>query len=160
RDTLARTKALVFARERVSFEQIRHLCRADIAHDGAFYFDFRPYRRPRQRGRGLLTAYRSDQESLHLPIPDGNNDISATCESLDEWLWTIARHEAVETDRAHVMIAAALLGKRVDYRASSYHKVPAIADYALQGFPVYRQPEPGTLAYRDRTLAQTSSPPI
>ncbi|HUB76582.1 MAG TPA: glycosyltransferase family A protein, partial [Solirubrobacteraceae bacterium] len=36
------------------------------------------------------------------------------------------------TDRAHVMIAAALLGRQVEYASSSYHKVPAIADYALR----------------------------
>jgi hypothetical protein len=41
-----------------------------------------------------------------------------------------------------VMIAAALLGKSVDYGTSSYHKVPAIADYALRLFPVRRvEPE-------------------
>jgi hypothetical protein len=40
------------------------------------------------------------------------------------------------------MIAAALLGKTVDYGTSSYHKVPAIADYALRLFPVRRvEPE-------------------
>jgi hypothetical protein len=48
----------------------------------------------------------------------------------------------VKTDRAHVMIAAALLGKVVDYWTSSYHKVPSIADYALKAFPVRRiEPE-------------------
>ena len=104
-----------------------------------------------------MRSYRTDPESLGLPIPDDNNDISQTCESLDEWLWTIARHAAVETDRAHVLIAAALLGKRVDYRASSYHKVPAIAEYALQNFPVYRQPAPGSLEHGDRALAQAFS---
>lgn len=140
RDALVRTKALVFARERTSFEHIRHLCRADLAHDSAFFFDFRPYRQRRQPSGGLLQAYRTDHEAQGLPIPEGNNDISMTCESLDEWLWTIARHGAVETDRAHVMLAAAMLGKRVDYRASNYHKVPGIAEFALRGYPVYRLP--------------------
>jgi len=139
RETLASTKALVFARERVSFDQIRDLCQADIALDCAFFFDFRPYHRSRRRGSGLLRAYRSDRESQQHFIPSDNNDISVTCESLDEWLWTIMRHETVETDRAHVMIAAALLGKCVEYQASSYHKIPAIAEFALSGFPVRRQ---------------------
>lgn len=138
RQTLATTKALVFARERVSFDAIRDVCHADIALDCAFFFDFQPYLRSRRRGSGRLRAYRSDQESRQSVIPSDNNDISVACESLDEWLWTIMRHEVVETDRAHVMIAAALLGKRVEYRASSYHKVPAIAEFALKGFPVQR----------------------
>jgi hypothetical protein len=43
----------------------------------------------------------------------------------------------VRTDRAHVTIAAALLSKQVEYRSSNYHKVPAIVDYSLQGYPVH-----------------------
>jgi exopolysaccharide biosynthesis predicted pyruvyltransferase EpsI len=89
-----------------------------------------------------LAAFRIDKESVGRVIPEGNNDISRSCSSLDEWLWTIARHADVKTDRAHVMIAAALLGKTVDYGTSSYHKVPAIADYSLRFFPVRRiEPE-------------------
>lgn len=136
RKALARTNALVFARERESYRQLQELCKTDIAHDCAFFFDFGPYRR---RGKGLLTAYRTDAESTsHGETPPGNNDVSVSCKSLDEWLWTIARHEVVETDRAHVMIAAAMLGKKVRYHASNYHKVPAIAEYTLEGFPVER----------------------
>jgi exopolysaccharide biosynthesis predicted pyruvyltransferase EpsI len=139
RATLAATKALVFARERESFNGICRLCNANIAYDCAFYFDYRPYLR---HGEGCLASFRIDKEAVRSVIPEGNNDISRSCSSLDEWLWTIARHAVVKTDRAHVMIAAALLGKVVEYRTSSYHKVPAIADYALKSFPVRRiEPE-------------------
>ena len=133
RVALERTKALVFARERVSWHQIRPLCHAELAHDCAFFFDFRPYKR---EGEGVLVAYRTDRESTNLTLPDDNVDISVTCESLDEWLWAIARHGEVRTDRAHVMIAAALLGKHVQYRPSSYHKLPAIAEFALCDYSV------------------------
>jgi exopolysaccharide biosynthesis predicted pyruvyltransferase EpsI len=135
RSTLAATKALVFAREPKSLDDISGLCEAKIAHDCAFFFDYRPYLRV---GEGLLLAYRVDKESVLSGVPEGNQDISRSCSSLDEWLWTIARHAVVKTDRAHVMIAAALLGKVVDYWTSSYHKVPSIADYALRPFPVRR----------------------
>jgi exopolysaccharide biosynthesis predicted pyruvyltransferase EpsI len=139
RSTLAATKALVFARERKSFEGICRLYDAKIAYDCAFFFDYRPYLRP---SKGCLVAYRTDAESALSVIPEDNHDISESCSSLDEWLWTIARHATVNTDRAHVMIAAALLGKVVDYWTSSYHKVPSIADYALKSFPVRRiEPE-------------------
>ena len=124
---------MVFPRELESYRQVRGLCNADVAYDCAFFFDFRPYR---SEGNGLLVACRRDKESALEEIPSTNNDISVTCSSLDEWLWTISRYQAVETDRAHVMIAAALLGKRVEYRASIYHKVPAIAKYSLKDFPV------------------------
>jgi exopolysaccharide biosynthesis predicted pyruvyltransferase EpsI len=139
RSTLAASKALVFARERKSFDGICRLCDAKLAHDCAFFFDYRPYLRP---GEGCLVSYRTDKESVLSVVPESNLDISYSCSSLDDWLWTIARHAAVKTDRAHVMIAAALLGKTVDYCTSSYHKVPAIADYALRLFPVRRiEPE-------------------
>lgn len=133
RKALERTKALVFARERESYEQIRHLCNADIGHDCAFFFDFGPYRR---RGSGRLVTFRTDGESARTDVPAGNDDISVTCFGLDHWLWTIARHADVATDRAHVMIAAALMGKDVEYHRTSYHKVPAIAEFSLSGFPV------------------------
>src|SRR5262249_2910413 len=72
RDALQRTKALVFARERESYDQIRHLCDAHLGHDCAFFFDFRPYRRP---GRDHLMAYRTDAESLRRVIPPVNDDV-------------------------------------------------------------------------------------
>jgi exopolysaccharide biosynthesis predicted pyruvyltransferase EpsI len=134
RHVLEQTKALVFARERESYEQIRHICNADIGHDCAFFFDFAPYYR---RGSGHLVAYRTDAESARATLPAGNHDVSVACFGLDHWLWTIARHETVETDRAHVMIAAAMLGKRVTWSGTNYHKVPAIAAYSLPDFSVF-----------------------
>lgn len=133
KEALASTKALLFAREQESYCQIRELCSAELAYDCAFFFDYRPYQRP---GEGMLNAFRTDREGLPYLLPEDNNDISATCESLDEWLWTIARSAVVQTDRAHVTIAAAMLGKRVRYRSSNYHKVPGIVACSLQGFPV------------------------
>jgi exopolysaccharide biosynthesis predicted pyruvyltransferase EpsI len=135
RTTLEKTNAMVFARELVSYQQIRTLCNADLAHDCAFFFDYDEYI---QNGEGMLNAFRTDAESINMALPEGNNDISKTCSSLDEWLRTIGRHDIIRTDRAHVMIAGAMLGKRVEYLPSSYHKVPAIADYALKNYPVTR----------------------
>jgi hypothetical protein len=135
RHALGRTRAVVFARELESLRQVREVCAAEVAHDGAFFFDYTPYE---MEGAGTLLAFRTDAEAAGGPLPAGNLDISATCSSLDEWLWTIARHQTVLTDRAHVMIAAALLGKRVEYRPSSYHKVGALAAFALAGCDVRR----------------------
>jgi GT2 family glycosyltransferase len=134
KQALSRTRALVFAREPVSFDQIRDTCDARLGHDCAFFFDFSPHPFP---GAGVLHAYRTDREAAASGgLPPGNRDVSVECESLDEWLWTISRHELIRTDRAHVMIAGALLGRAVEYRPSAYHKVPAIAEWALSDFPV------------------------
>ncbi|MFN8126028.1 MAG: glycosyltransferase [Candidatus Nanopelagicales bacterium] len=124
-EALAATRATVFARETESLRRIQGLCDARLAHDCAFFYDYEPHRRI---GSGTLHAFRTDAESARLaPIPADNDDISATAASLDEWLDTIARHERVETDRAHVMIAAALLGKDVGFLPGGYFKVAALA---------------------------------
>ncbi|MBK8315135.1 MAG: polysaccharide pyruvyl transferase family protein [Acidobacteria bacterium] len=98
---------------------IGEICRAELALDGAFYFDYSPYRIRGGGGKGVLQTYRTDSERVPAAIPRDNIDISITCSTLDEWLWTIARHELVRSDRAHVVIAAALLGKDVRYRPSN-----------------------------------------
>ena len=134
--SLSRTHATVFAREADSYERISSLCDARLAHDCAFFFDFAPFRR---NGHGVLNSFRTDPESLGaIQLPDDNDDISVTATGLRHWLETIAAHATVRTDRAHVMIAAALLGKRVEYVPNSYHKVQAIAEYSLAGFQVTR----------------------
>lgn len=125
-EVLRSSQALFFARERISYEQIRDLCRAELVHDCAFFFDYSPYMRA---GEGALYAYRTDEEAVPRAPHPLSQDISMTCEDLDEFLWLIARHEVVHTDRAHIMIAAANLGKRVYFLPSNYHKVPALAEW-------------------------------
>ena len=136
RCALSQSRALVFARENVSYEKIKSLCAAELAHDCAFYFDFTPYRQT--EGQGTLVAFRTDRESAFTTVPAANTDISVTCGNLDDWLQTIARHDLIRTDRAHVAIAGALLGKRVEYLPSNYHKLPAIIEFALSEFPITR----------------------
>lgn len=143
-DVLSRSRARIYARDAVSYNAIESLCDAALAPDCAFYFDFDPYKR---EGDGDLLAYRSDAESAidwsaRGGMPDTNVDISKTAQSLDEWLWTISGHERLWTDRAHVVIAGALLGKEVSFSRTTYHKVPAIAEYSLRGYRVSEAPPP------------------
>lgn len=140
RDALMRSRATVFARDPASFAAISGLCRAHLAYDCAFFFDFSSYR---TEGHGTLNAFRTDTEAPEgeVLLPD-NDDISWTRESLPEWLEEIARHALVRTDRAHVMLAAALMGKQVEFAPSSYHKVTAIADWSLSEFAVRAIPAP------------------
>jgi polysaccharide pyruvyl transferase len=131
-DLVGATKATLYAREWVSEAGLRSIG-ADVvlAHDTAFFFDFGPFRR---KGRGILRAFRTDPERapanvLVVPEIGSSIDISARCSTLDEWLGRIAEVREVHTDRAHVMIAAALLGKRVRYRPCAYFKVNALAQW-------------------------------
>lgn len=125
REVLDGSRAIVFARELESYRRIQALCDARLAHDGAFYLDYAPYR---GRGDGTLNAFRTDREAAPgRTLPPGNDDISATAPSLDAWLERIASAGRVRTDRAHVLIAAALMGKPVEYAGSAYFKVDALA---------------------------------
>ena len=160
RRALEVSRATIFARERESFEGIRGLCDARLAHDAAFYFDFAPWRRS---GRGTLDAFRTDREAAgRVPPPPGNVDVSVACATLDEWLHTLARYALIRTDRAHVLIAGALLGKTVEWAASSTRKLPAIAAFALDGrFPVVRldAPSPVVRAAAPREVVPAPAPP-
>ena len=126
RDALARSRAIVFARERVSASKLVSLCDVRLAHDCAFFFDLARWRRD---GSGTLNAFRTDPEAtgLRALAPD-NEDISATAPDLEAWLNRIAEHDLIRTDRAHVMIAAALMGKRVEFLPSgttSFRRSPS-----------------------------------
>lgn len=133
-EVLASSRAVLFARDVVSRDLVAGLGRQiEVALDTAFFFDFRPYVRS---GSGPLSAMRTDHASM-LPaehIAPNNEDISRTVATMDEWLWRIAAHDEVETDRAHVVIAAAMLGKRVRWHPTDDHKVPGIVEYSLRGF--------------------------
>jgi exopolysaccharide biosynthesis predicted pyruvyltransferase EpsI len=131
--TLSQTNALVFARELKSYQLIKDLCNADYAYDTAFFYDFESFKK---KGDGTLNAYRVDRERKPYSIPKNNNDISVTCKNLQEWLRIIASYQTIYTDRAHVTIASALLGKQVFYRHSNYHKVQGIVEFSLKDFPV------------------------
>jgi hypothetical protein len=130
RHSLKLTKARLFSREE---ESARRVPRSTLAHCPSFFTDLSQYQRS---GSGTLLAYRTDHESARGWVPDGNDDISLTRSSLEEWLGAIAGAEEVRTDRAHVMIAAALLGKRVRWRDCGYFKVRSMARTWLRGYDV------------------------
>ena len=70
-------------------------------------------------------------ESLRRTWPKDNEDISLTIPDIDRWLRKIARYRDIITDRAHVMIAAAMLGRKVIPNSNNYHKVIAIWEHSL-----------------------------
>ncbi len=150
RAALATTSGTVFARKPESYRRIASLCDTRLAHDCAFFFDFEPWHRS---GSGVLNAFRTDPEAGAGIVPADNDDISLTAASFEDWLERISAHAQIRTDRAHVLIAAALMGKRVEFASSSYHKLPAMVDYALSDFPVRQITRPGPKA------ADVAAPP-
>jgi hypothetical protein len=131
-------KAMVFCRERYSYEQLRNSLKARQAiwldHDLAFAANVAPWQR---QGRGSLMAFRSDAESLGGSMPAGNFDFPAF-----SWDWmadllldVVASFQTIHTDHAHVAIAAARLGKETHVYATSYHKVRGIYEFSLRENP-------------------------
>lgn len=126
-------EVIFMAREKVSYSLMKDHCNVRLAHDHAFHFNYgMPYP---IKGSGTLYAYRRDAESAGLTgIPIENIDISLQCTTLMDWLITIDRYETIYTDRAHVLIAAAMMGKKVFWWESNYHKIPAIVLFSLSEF--------------------------
>ena len=123
RTALERTEAIVFARELETMRAIESLCDARLGLDTAFFHDYGRF--VAYAGSGTLNAFRADAEARgHADAPPGSDDISATAGSLDEWLHAIASAARVRTDRAHVMIAAAMLGKPVEYARLQLPQAP------------------------------------
>lgn len=112
-----------FARDHVSYEQIRPFGRAALAMDPALYaFPFTPASNHRVSDNKLgkvLSALRSDASSLLkrqgiCPTAD-NQDISLSSQDLVEFLSAVSAVDTVVTDRLHVVVSAAMLGKHVRY---------------------------------------------
>lgn len=128
----------VFTRERYSYAQARFVIgddsRISLDRDLAFYYDFEPWKRA---GKGELDAFRGDRESCGLPLPEGNVDVSVLGSSGDgEILPRLLRHlNVIRTDRAHVSICAAMLGKQTHIYPNAYHKVRGIYEYSLKALP-------------------------
>lgn len=87
--------------------------------------------------------FRSDVERSGIPIPRDNADLSRVYEygthaqSLTDYttkrmLAFIDKFDLVRTDRLHVCIGAALLGKKVEFYPNSYFKCRAVYQYSLK----------------------------
>lgn len=129
---------VIFCREMTSYafaKKYAGRCQVYLWHDCAFYNDFSNLM---IKGRGILNAYRKDIESIKDKIPEDNFDLSYNGyakKPLDSFLNKINKFEVVNTDRLHVGIVAALLGKKVNLFSNSYYKNKAVFDYSLARLP-------------------------
>lgn len=92
---------------------------------------------------GVLHAFRTDAEKTAIPIPPDNLDISrlmafGTRDS--NVCHTVAAHllrfidlfDSVESNRLHVVVGAALLGKPVKFHSNSYFKNRAVYEFSMR----------------------------
>ena len=115
----------------------------------AFYIDYAPWK---AKGRGVLFAFRQDKEAVHsfhyewrkmllrIQCIFSKNktmkDVSKGSEKEgEELIRVLSGYREVHTDRAHVAIGAAMLGKETIVYSNSYHKVKGIYEYSLSHLP-------------------------
>ncbi|MEX1118664.1 MAG: hypothetical protein WEB60_07705 [Terrimicrobiaceae bacterium] len=128
----------IFCREAYSAERIAPFVSPRVSifvdHDLAMHLDYSPWK---QRGEGRLNAFRTDHEGLGYQRPPDNFDVSLLGGSSDGPLLPkiVSRYQEVHTDRAHVAITAAMLGKETHIYPNNYHKVRGIAEFSLLSMP-------------------------
>lgn len=143
----------LMAREQVTWALAREAgVRAILCHDMAFELDLTWWgMQPDRAVKPLLNNFRKDCESAggSMRHEEGNRDLSE--EFGNKW-WTLetARgpsrefiseinvHRKVRTDRLHVGIVAACLGKEVELYPNDYFKNQAVYENSLNGFPNVR----------------------
>lgn len=131
------SKLTVFCREKISAKFLEdNLIHAGVYlwHDCAFYNKFYPV----SSGRDILNAFRSDKESILKILPESNIDLSYNgyaTKPLNELINVLQKYEQINTDRLHIAIGAALLGKQARLFPNSYYKNKAVFDYSLKRFP-------------------------
>ena len=151
RRVLADTHATVFASDPGSREALEGLCDARLACDCGFFFDYSDFLR---RGQGVLNAFGAER-----PGDLGLSGAESEASTLAAWLEVIAGHELVRTDRAHTMIAAALMGKQVEYPLGSEPLALItecwLADRPVTGVKLPSRPQPPVAAELGPAARQT-----
>lgn len=93
--------------------------------------------------RKSANFFRTDAEKALKHTPDDNMDLSNLYEGATSHkeicFYTVGRlmsfinkFETINTDRLHICIASALLGKKVNFYANSYFKCKAIYEFSLK----------------------------
>ncbi|MBU2564517.1 polysaccharide pyruvyl transferase family protein [Patescibacteria group bacterium] len=130
------SKLTVFCREKISAKFLENKLthgKVYLWHDCAFYNKFSQI----SSGKGALNAFRTDKESILHTLPESNYDLSYrgyATKPLKELIEVLQKYAQINTDRLHIAIGAALLGKRVKLFPNSYYKNKAVFDYSLKRF--------------------------
>ena len=132
-----KNKVTVFCRERLSADFISKNTEnlsVYLSVDCAFYNNFKS----KKEGEGILNVFRTDRESILSKIPELNNDLSYSGyaqKPIDELIDHLDEYEEIRTDRLHIAIASAILGKKVKLHSNSYFKNEAVYEYSLKKYP-------------------------
>lgn len=106
---------------------------ASFCHDMAFYLNPRP--RIPTSDNGIF--FREDIEKGEYSAPEGNIDLSAQgihATDYESLLDRIGQYNSIYTDRLHIGIGGALLGREVHLFASRTNKIKSIFETSLKPF--------------------------
>jgi exopolysaccharide biosynthesis predicted pyruvyltransferase EpsI len=134
---------------RVVATALRHNARRNYPQARNIWQDFHDFaelkRKPEKNG--VLNVFRMDIEKTNIKIPDDNIDLSLrfqyglSSRPLTDYMTTqvfsyLDYFHTIRTNRLHVCIAAALLGKTVELFSNNYHKIQSVYEYSLKdAFP-------------------------
>lgn len=106
---------------------------AKFCHDMAFYLNPKPRTAVRERG----VFFREDIEKGGYDLPEGNLDLSAQGTHATDheiFLDRIGEYRSIYTDRLHIGIGGALLGREVHLFESRTSKIKSIFETSLRPF--------------------------
>jgi exopolysaccharide biosynthesis predicted pyruvyltransferase EpsI len=139
----------IFCREKTSYQNLSAIGfpseRLFLAHDMAFQLAKKEFQDYLMNGKGTAYCYRTDKESARtFDMPNDNLDISL---SWNGELWHrpdfaknvthslasyLSAFENIKTDRLHVAILAAIMGKKVVMYPNNYYKIKAVFEYSIK----------------------------
>lgn len=101
------------------------------------------YRLNHRWNKKALECHRLDSESTGRPIPEGNVDLSQVFQygtspkaaaflAAQAIVETLSQFEEIRTDRLHLAIPGALLGKQVKFHPNNYYKIRAVYEYSMK----------------------------
>ncbi len=140
------SKVTIFCRDLNSYHYVKSIYsepeQVYLCDDLAFHFDYQPYQ---NQGKGIANMFRLDVEKTSITIPADNIDLSSAIKIppmdsietrykflADAFVKYIAQYEVVNTNRLHIAIAAAHLGKKVTLHANSYWKNEAVFQLSMK----------------------------
>ena len=138
----------LFAREKVSHEYIKsnmkHTENAFLSDDMAFFIEDLDLHINNSH-IGECNAFRLDEEKTDIKIPADNKDISIDLIhkentfnenhiniSSNNLFSYLCKFKTINTNRLHVGIAGALLGRQVNLYPNSYYKNKAVFDFSIK----------------------------
>ncbi len=136
----------IFCREKITYKFVKlHAinCQVYMWHDIAFHNELELM----PDGAGELNAFREDDEKFMLKKPPNNIDISKMgiqSTPIANFINMLSSHRVINTDRLHVCIGSAMLGKEVNFYPNSYYKNKAIYEYSIKNrYPKVKLITPG-----------------